>query len=264
MSCFILLGKIGVPNGLQKWNHGTNIPFEPWQLPVPEQAAESALEKKNAIVVEVTKRLLVSWISWPRQRALQPRVVVAQEYYQEVLEVINFGYSAANKTRHSPYGMNAKMSDLAAIYCLQWLRRAPEIVEKHEELEELFRQEVEKINNINRERGIELEFLQDRSDRASDRASDRTSDYRASDHSEMRKTRLSSANIVFFPPGTTARVEPFVEQGIECKKYYAPLAATPVAEDFYRRVLCFPLHVGMGKEEIAVIGEALATVVKSL
>jgi len=171
--------------------------------------------------------------------------IVEEGYFQSLLEVINFGYNSENRVKFSPYGTNAKMSDVAAVYCLQWLRRAPEILERHSAVEELFRRE---ISAVGEETGCALEFLPDRG--------------------EGGKKKLSSSCVIFFPLERQWDLQFFLSRGLECKKYYYPLSPTPEAANFYRRVLCFPLHIGMGKEEVEFIGralrEALARPVESL
>ena len=135
-------------------------------------------------------------------------IVVDQMYEDSVRALVNFGIGAS--TGWNPAGSNYKMSEIAAIYILEYFKQFERILDyhtlsywriKHTTAFEVY----PNCADVGGKCLVScICFMDDRFD----------GDYIADK----------------------------VSHGIHCRKYYKPLADTPIAARVYRRILCYPLH----------------------
>lgn len=152
--------------------------------------------------------------------------IVRQSLYPAVVRAANFGYTAQDRTCHSQFAGNHKLSEVAAIYCLQHLRFFREIVDSHARLACYFYSQLP----------APLTPLPTKAD--------------------PDQPALLSSLAVIFP--RSAQTDFFGQLGIEAKKYYAPLnPELPVAADLYQRIISFPLHRELNPAKVDYILQAI-------
>lgn len=129
-----------------------------------------------------------------------------------VVRASNFGFHRTNRVWHS-MASNFRMSDIAAAFHMVHWQNFHDIVHKHSMLTEAI------LLRLDTRPALQVPF------------------------------RFNSAVsfLALFPvlfPRPVEDLSPCLDNGIEAKKYYAPLTPdSPVAHNVYDRIVCFPLHV---------------------
>ena len=144
-------------------------------------------------------------------------VIVDAEYEPYVRRAICFGYGTEQVWNE--WSSNWKMSDPAAAYILSHLYSTKEIQQKHI-------------------RGYE--YIEERL----------PADVRLLPHAG--ESLFASCIPVLFPTPIS-----LPQTKIEIKKYYRPLVSRPVSDDWYNRILCFPLTTDMNQPEYDLILETI-------
>jgi dTDP-4-amino-4,6-dideoxygalactose transaminase len=157
-------------------------------------------------------------------------IIVDKKYEKSIRCLNNFGIGLTDRYWVSE-GNNNKMSEIAAIYILQYLMDNKDtIVTRHTELTTHFMQSCAT-------RGIT--------------------------HFRMfpsfhDKCVVPSCFCILFNNPDPFMVERLVEQGIQARKYYHPLDNSKLANETFRRILCLPCNIGMTGADIEMMLDVLA------
>ncbi len=152
-------------------------------------------------------------------------IVVDRLFERAVRQCI--GYKTAGEGAPSgEYASNFKMSDVCAAYILSILDHYHDIVEKHMELYAYAKKRFENLP------GVQLY------------------------PSSVDPVFSNCLPVLFNHP-----VDPgvFLDKGVVCHKYYRPLIETPVASDFYNRILCLPLHYDLTEKDMDLYWDVFAS-----
>jgi len=136
-------------------------------------------------------------------------VIIDKEYEEETRRLINFGIHNEKKLKWSRLGGNYKMSEISAVYILQYLENNFEkIVKHHIEMYQKYKDKFEMYPNFG----------------------------------DKNKTVLSCFCLLD-KKYSKEYVNNLIEKGIMCRKYYRPLIETDNAYNFYNKILCYPLNI---------------------
>lgn len=154
-------------------------------------------------------------------------IIVDALYEPYIRKIINFGLGGTPSKWH-PLGSNYKMSDIAAVYIIQFLNNFQDIVHDTQEAFIYYK-------NLIKDTSIKL----------------------YPDHSDSDKTPLVSCMCLLHPLFTPEKIESLIEQKIFCRKYYYPLESHPKCDEFYNKIICLPCHYQLKFEEIVKIVKLL-------
>lgn len=160
-------------------------------------------------------------------------IIVDKKYENIIRKLINFGIGYDEKLYYLQEANNCKMSDIQAVYILQYLMdNFDTIINKHQEL---YNHLLNKIENSN----IKLY---------------------PSFH-DKNKNIVSCFSFLFETEEISKNTEKsLLENNIFCRKYYHPLKNTIVTDEIYSRILCVPCHKDMTFKDI----ENIINIVKIL
>jgi len=161
-------------------------------------------------------------------------VIVDRKYEECVRQCINFGIDNSLPFHESYWhreGSNYKMSDLSAVYILQFLeRKLLHIKHKHFILYRHLKNAIAHINGVN--------LMNNSSDGI---------------------PFVTCFCLIFDNPDKSTE-QVFLDQGIFCRKYYKPLVILPKTKWVYDHVLCLPCHSDMTIEDIDSIVKVLHSI----
>lgn len=152
-------------------------------------------------------------------------IIVDKKYADDVRKVSNFGYCPEDKYTYSSYGSNHKMSDLSAIYILQWLKYYCATIEID------YSRKMEIFDLLAHNQELDLKYL-------------------PSFHDKDEPHVASTIAIMFDRPADHTF---FVSKGIEAKKYYHPLGSRedyPYSWHIFDHILCLPLNFDVDIEKM--------------
>lgn len=148
-------------------------------------------------------------------------IIIDSQYESTLRKVINFGYDQEHQW--SDVGSNYKMSEISAAFILQHLTRFHDIVSTHRTLADYFYRKltpsVKRFPSTSDEPFVSCFCL-------------------LLDTAEDTMKRLNS-------------------NGIQARRYYEPLAPTPVANDVFRTILCIPCTADMTTSDLDRIIEII-------
>jgi dTDP-4-amino-4,6-dideoxygalactose transaminase len=156
-------------------------------------------------------------------------IIVDKKYETIIRGINNFGIGLTDKYYLSE-GNNYKMSDIAAVYIIQYLDNFDQIVKKHKELYKHFKNI---INNMN---GIKL-F--------------------PSFHDNDRIT--ASCLCILFDNYNDNISKKLTENGIFNRKYYHPLDNSYKSNEIFKKILCVPCNVDMEITDIDIIAKIITS-----
>ncbi len=137
-------------------------------------------------------------------------IIVDKKYEENVRRLINFGIQ---NEKHLPWqriGGNYKISDISAIYILQYLEKYfDKIVEHHIKMYNIYCDKYAMYPNFG----------------------------------DKNKTVLSCFCLLDHDKYTINYIDCMVKNGITCRKYYNPLIPTKIATSLYNAILCYPLNL---------------------
>jgi dTDP-4-amino-4,6-dideoxygalactose transaminase len=154
-------------------------------------------------------------------------IIVDKKYENLVRGLICFGMNLSEKKHYLPEGNNYKMSEISAIYILQYLENNfYSIISIHQKLYDYF------FNLINT----------------------KFSHLKCKLFPSFHDKTITCAcfPILFENYNDNIRVN-LLENGIFCKKYYHPLINTPNCLHIYNNILCIPCTKDMTEENINTI-----------
>lgn len=149
-------------------------------------------------------------------------IVIDSKYEEAVKRVINFGFEKIPIPIWNRVGSNYKMSDIQAVFILQYLSNFQLIVKKHKELAEYF-------------------FT-------------KTLFTTFPNHSS---TTPFLSCFCLLTNDSDIKLKKIIENGIQARKYYVPLENTPIANEVYSNIICIPCTVDMSYSDIDKIIEIL-------
>lgn len=135
-------------------------------------------------------------------------IILNKVFEENARNLINFGLNN-KRCNLNPLGANYKMSDIAAVYIIQYIDDNFDRIVKHH------------INMYNKYK-YKYKMYPNFGD------SDRS---------------VLSCFCLFDSKYTKSFIDCLIKQGIMCRKYYVPLANTPIATEFYDKILCHPLNL---------------------
>lgn len=149
-------------------------------------------------------------------------IIIDSKYEDSVRRVINFGFEKIPVPIWNKVGSNYKMSDVQAVFILQYLSNFKSIVEKHKELAEYLFTKTLYISFPNQSSATP--FL--------------SCFCLLVDDSEIKLKKL-------------------IQNEIHARKYYVPLEDTPIANEVYSKIICIPCTVDMSYSDVDKIIELL-------
>lgn len=153
-------------------------------------------------------------------------IIVDKKYEKNIRCLNNFGIDLTEKYWVKE-GNNNKMSDISAIYILQYLDNFDNIVEKHKMLYKYLKQQIKKLN-------LPL--------------------YLYPSFHDKNNIMSSCFCLLFNEPQKSIHTEKkLLDNDIFCRKYYHPLKDTKNTLEIYNKILCLPCTVDMTKKDIDFI-----------
>ncbi len=153
-------------------------------------------------------------------------IIVDRKYENSIRCLNNFGIGLSDNYFLTE-GNNHKMSDIAAIYIIQYLDNFDNIVKKHQELYRYFKTKID-------EKALPIRLF-------------------PSFH-DNNKIMPSCFCLLFDEPKQSLIMEKkYSENDIFCRKYYHPLKSTKHAIDIFNRILCLPCNVDMSFQNIDLL-----------
>lgn len=152
-------------------------------------------------------------------------IIVDKKYEKSIRCLNNFGIGLTEKY-WVPEGNNNKMSEISAIYIIQYLKgNLDRIIKKHNELY-LYFKELMKKNRITHFKLF------------------------PSFHDGVI---VPSCFTILFENYYDKVKEKLVENDIQARKYYYPLNNSKVANDIFDKILCIPCNIDMDKSDVDTI-----------
>ena len=151
-------------------------------------------------------------------------IIVDKKYEKNIRCLNNFGIDLT-ENYWVREGNNCKMSDISAIYILQYLDNFDTIVDRHKSLYKYFKEQIVKEN-------LPLKLF-------------------PSFHDEDN-IMPSCFCLLFNQYNDDIRLK-LLDNNIFCRKYYHPLKETKNTVDIYNKILCLPCTVDMTERDIDLI-----------
>ena len=151
-------------------------------------------------------------------------IIVDKKYENNIRCLNNFGINLT-ENYWVKEGNNYKMSDISAIYIIQYLNNFDAIVNKHKHLYKYFKSEIKK-------KKIQLKLFPSFHDK--DNILPSCFCLLLNNYSDMIKTKL-------------------LDNGVFCRKYYHPLKKTKNTVEIYNKILCVPCTFDMTTTDIDYI-----------
>ncbi len=148
-------------------------------------------------------------------------IIVDPKYEFSICRIINFGLKPGSMVPWDRRGSNYKMSEIAAVYILQYLVEYQRIFDQHCKL---------------------YRYLQSKLD-------EKSLKIRLYPNFSQKDPCLSCFSLMFDNYDDNIRLQ-LLGSGIFCRKYYKPLDNSPVAHQFYSQILCIPCTVDMTESDI--------------
>lgn len=142
-------------------------------------------------------------------------IIIDSKYEEYVRRIINFGFEKIPIPLWNRFGSNYKMSDVQAVFILQYLSNFHNIVNHHKNLTEYF------LNKTN------FKFFPNFSS----------------------ETPFLSCFCIL-TTNSEIKLKTLLENNILARKYYVPLISSPVANHIYSEILCIPCTVDMTYSDI--------------
>jgi dTDP-4-amino-4,6-dideoxygalactose transaminase len=136
-------------------------------------------------------------------------IIIDNKYEEPVRRIINFGISNEKQLKWNSFGGNYKMSEISAIYIIQYLEdNMDNIIQHHKNMYEKYKNDYTMYPNFG----------------------------------DTDNTVLSCFCLLD-DKFTNEYVNKIIELGVMCRKYYNPLIDTKNAMNIYNKILCYPLNL---------------------
>jgi dTDP-4-amino-4,6-dideoxygalactose transaminase len=154
-------------------------------------------------------------------------IIVDKKYEKSIRCLNNFGIGLTEKY-WVPEGNNNKMSEISAIYILQYLERnTDKIINHHNELYLYFKEQLRKNTHFKLFPSFHDGVI------------------------------VPSCFCILFDKYDDKIREKLLENNIQARKYYHPLNDSKVANEIFDSILCVPCNMDMSKSEVDTIFEIL-------
>ncbi|AYV85732.1 MAG: aminotransferase [Satyrvirus sp.] len=151
--------------------------------------------------------------------------IIVDHYLKDfVRKIINFGYTPADRYNYSMYASNYKISEISAIYIIQWLTNFDKILMHHTKLLNYFREQIY-------QKKIPVKLFN-------------------SYHDTTEPHLFSTIPIIF---EHEIGLDYFTKNSIDAKKYYYPLKIgnnKSVSKYLFDHIICLPLTLDMDETDI--------------
>lgn len=149
-------------------------------------------------------------------------IIVDKEYEKTIRSLINFGMNLENDKYYLNIGNNYKMSEISAIYIIQYLDNFNIILSKHMDLYNYLQKKIENKK------------------------------YKLFPSYHTNKI-LSACFALLFDNYKDDIEKNLLNNSVFCKKYYYPLKKTNIACKIYEKILCIPCTIDMNYNDIDFI-----------
>jgi dTDP-4-amino-4,6-dideoxygalactose transaminase len=137
-------------------------------------------------------------------------IIVNKKYEEYIRRLINFGIHNEKNLSWLSVGSNYKMSEISAIYILQYMTNYfDKVVEHHTNMYKKYRHIYNLYPNF----------------------------------ADKDGPILVSCICLIDDKYDDTYITNLLEKGIMCRKYYKPLLNTPIATEFYKKILCYPCNL---------------------
>lgn len=157
-------------------------------------------------------------------------IIVDKKYEKSIRCLNNFGIGLTEKYWVSE-GNNSKMSEISAIYIIQYLKKnLDNIIKKHNEFYLYFQEKMikQKITHFKLFPSFHDGII------------------------------VSACFSILFDNYNDKIKEKFLENKIQVRKYYYPLDNSEVANEIFNKILCIPCNIDMNKSDIDLIFDILS------
>jgi dTDP-4-amino-4,6-dideoxygalactose transaminase len=155
-------------------------------------------------------------------------IIVDKKYENNIRYLNNFGIGLKSDEYWNKYGNNYKMSEISAVYILQYLKdNNVYIIKKHQQLYEYFKLLIND-NNITQFKLFPNFY----------------NDICVVSCISILLNKNNINNII---------INKLLENQIQARKYYHPLTNAPIANDFYSKIICIPCNIDMQLIDIKFI-----------
>lgn len=158
-------------------------------------------------------------------------IIVDKRFEESIRLLINFGIRR-DDIYWLPDGNNYKMSDISAVYIIQYINGLERIREHHNYLYSYFK---------NRYSQIKKKLIENHTD----------FDFYPSFHDE--NAIVASCFCLLFNAYNPNMEKHIMKNGVYCRKYYEPLKKMPNSSFIHARILCLPCTIDMTTDDIDYI-----------
>lgn len=152
-------------------------------------------------------------------------IICDKKWEHNVRRIINFGIDNQFKLPWLREGNNYKMTEISAIFILQYLLNFDKIIQTHQEL-------------YNKVKELNLELYPN----------------------FCSGIPVLSCFSIFHDRFTKEFIQKLNDIGIEARKYYTPLESTKISDMFFKRICCFPCHTDLSFEDLKRMKEIIENV----
>jgi dTDP-4-amino-4,6-dideoxygalactose transaminase len=164
-------------------------------------------------------------------------IIIDKKYENEVRCLINFGINLSDEY-YVKEGTNGKMSDIAAVYILQyWDKYFDIIIEKHNKLYEYFKEQIKNKN---------ITYFK----------------LFPSFHDNQKN--VPACLSILFDNYNDKYETVLLQNNIFCRKYYQPLKNTKNSQYIHEHILCIPCNIDMIEKDIDKILDIIDNIFKLL
>jgi dTDP-4-amino-4,6-dideoxygalactose transaminase len=148
-------------------------------------------------------------------------IIIDKKYEFIARKLINFGIGLENNKYYSNLGNNFKMSEISAIYIIQYILTEYEnICDKHYKYYNYLKNKIKNNNNIKLFKSYHDNII------------------------------VPSCFCLLLNKNSDEYKNKLIKNDIVCRKYYYPLKNTPIATDIFNRILCIPCNINMEYKDI--------------
>jgi len=148
-------------------------------------------------------------------------IIIDEKYEDIVRKLINFGIGLENNEYCSNIGNNYKMSEISAVYIIQYiLTEYDNIIYKHNLFYNYMSNKLKNNKNINLFKSYHDSII------------------------------VPSCFCLLLEKNSIEFKNKLINNNIVCRKYYYPLKNTPVATTIFNKILCIPCNIDMTIDDI--------------
>lgn len=147
-------------------------------------------------------------------------IIVDSKFENIIRNLNNFGINLT-KNYFYKYGNNFKMSEISAIYIIQYLENLNKLVKKHNKLFIYFNKKIKQLKQ-----------------------------YKLFPNFADKNSRFLSCFCIIYKNNSDNIIKEFNDNGICCRKYYNPLKQTTNSINLYNNIICLPCNFDITYQNI--------------